>query len=98
MKSTEAGKTIFRVAKSLPADTRVPYAFEKRIMAALKEAPSDLWALWGQLLWRAAVPCIAITIISSAWLATHHSSQTATSDDYNLESTVLAFEPDFETW
>ncbi len=46
----------------------VPYAFEKRIMARLTAvAPFDAWTLWGRALWRAAVSCLAIMLLSSAW-------------------------------
>ena len=46
-----------------PSD-RVPYAFEKRIMARLAAAPvPDSLALWAQALWRAAVPCMAVVML-----------------------------------
>ncbi len=50
-----------------PAD-RVPYAFEKRIMARLQHLPElDHWAQWASGLWRAAASCVAIMLLLSAW-------------------------------
>ncbi len=54
-----------------PADDRVPYAFEKRIMAHIKEAPAaatNLWELWGHSLWRAVVPCLAVMVLVAVWM------------------------------
>jgi hypothetical protein len=46
-----------------PSDA-VPYAFEKRIMAHLAQVPPfDVWNLWGKALWKAAAPCVAITLL-----------------------------------
>ena len=28
----------------------------------------DDWALWGRALWRAAAPCVAITLLLGAWI------------------------------
>ncbi|SVC78256.1 uncharacterized protein METZ01_LOCUS331110, partial [marine metagenome] len=36
--------------REMPADNQVPYAFEKRIMAHIKETPepaANPWELWG---------------------------------------------------
>ena len=52
--------------RQLPTDDRVPFAFEKRIMAHIKEAPAaaaNLWELWGHSLWRAVVPCLGVMVI-----------------------------------
>ena len=57
--------------REMPADDRVPYAFEKRIMAHIKEAPAavaNLWELWGHSLWRALVPCLAVMILVAVWM------------------------------
>ena len=52
--------------REIPADDRVPYAFEKRIMAHIKETSkpaANLWELWGHSLWRAGMPCLAVMIL-----------------------------------
>ena len=57
--------------REMPADDRVPYAFEKRIMAHIREAPeaaANLWELWGHSLWRAVVPCLAVMLLVAVWM------------------------------
>ena len=57
--------------REFPPDDRVPYAFEKRIMAHIKEAPAaatNLWELWGHSLWRAVVPCLAVMVLVAVWM------------------------------
>ena len=57
--------------REMPADDRVPYAFEKRIMAHIKEAPAaaaNPWELWGHSLWRAVVPCLAAMVLVAVWM------------------------------
>ncbi|MDG2213919.1 MAG: hypothetical protein P8M70_08825 [Verrucomicrobiota bacterium] len=52
------------------ANDRVPYAFEKRVMAHIKETPKltlSIWGQWSQSLWRAVVPCFAILILAALW-------------------------------
>lgn len=51
-------------ARAVPPEARVPYAFEKRIMARLEGLkPEDSWALWGQALWRGAVFCLTLAVL-----------------------------------
>ncbi len=59
-------KLISAARKNAPSD-RVPYAFEKRIMANLASHKANVWALWGQPLWRAAISCVAITALCGVW-------------------------------
>jgi len=59
--------------REMPADNQVPYAFEKRIMAHIKETSkptANLWKLWGHSLWRAVVPCLAVMIFVAVWIKT----------------------------
>ncbi len=51
-------------ARSAAPSDRVPYAFEKRVMASLAGRVPDVWAAWGALLWRAVVPCFAVMILA----------------------------------
>jgi capsule polysaccharide export protein KpsE/RkpR len=67
MKLEQLRQKLLAAARASVADERVPYAFEKRILALLA-APSvpDLWALWSRALWRAAVPCVVVMLVFGA--------------------------------
>ena len=59
---------LIAAARHRAPDDQVPYAFEQRVMARLKGAvPTDDWTLWGRALWRAAIPCLAVMLLSGAW-------------------------------
>ncbi len=60
---------LIAAARAATPDDRVPYAFEKRIMARIASQPAalDVTALWARGLWRAALPCVAITILMGAF-------------------------------
>lgn len=89
-------KKLVAAARAHPPEDRVPYAFEKRILARLAAQPAaDLSALWARALWRAAVPCVAVTILLAALSFTFVSSDstaTASSDDLSqqFEQTLFA--------
>jgi hypothetical protein len=91
MNETELQKKLIRAARACPPDDRVPYAFEKRIMALIPTVTStDGAALWVRGLWQAAVSCAAIALLCGAW--SFFNPATNTSDDLsqNFESTLLA--------
>jgi flagellar motor component MotA len=47
-----------------PSD-QVPYAFEQRIMARIRQVAqesADFWSVWARTLWRAATPCLGLTV------------------------------------
>lgn len=72
MKNSCLYETLLRAARKLPEDTRVPYSFEKRIMASLStasplDALSDSLALWSRGLWRATLPCLALMLAIGMW-------------------------------
>lgn len=70
-----------------PSD-RVPYAFERRILEAIRRgAVVDPWLAWSRVLSRAAVLCVAITMISGLWVYFRSGS---TLDTPDLEHTVFA--------
>ena len=83
-------RKLIAVARAVPADERVPYAFEKRIMARLAEATHiDLVSAWSSALWRAAVCCVAVVLLSSAWsLWTAHQQSKA---DFSREFDTAVF-------
>jgi hypothetical protein len=85
-------KQFYRIARSLPSNDRVPYAFEKRIMAQFGSRPADLWTIWSgtsSILWRAAFSCLAITMLVGA-VVTFSDSSRAELFASDLERTVLA--------
>jgi hypothetical protein len=64
MDDFEPCRKLLAAARAVPPETRVPYAFEKRIMARLEGLkPQDSWALWGQALWRGAVFCLTLAVL-----------------------------------
>jgi peptidoglycan/LPS O-acetylase OafA/YrhL len=71
---------LIAAARTQPADDRVPYAFEQRILARLAAQPvMDVSALWARALWRAAVPCVVVTILLAALSFTTAAPETSTS-------------------
>ena len=95
-------KKLVAAARANPPEDRVPYAFEKRILARLAERPTvDASALWARALWRAAVPCVAVTILMASLSFTFVSSDATTStvanDDISeqFEQALLA---SADTW
>src|SRR4051812_50077247 len=58
---------LLAAARAMPPDDRVPYAFEKRVMARLASGGVDLLGAWSTALWRAAISCVAIMLLSGAW-------------------------------
>ena len=60
-------KLIAAARANAPADA-VPYAFERRIVARLKGSPElDALGDWAHGLSRAAVFCVAVMLVLSAW-------------------------------
>lgn len=67
MKLAKLQQKLLAAARTLRVDDRVPYAFEKGVMARIRDLrPADRWAGWSRLLWQAAVPCVALTVVLSA--------------------------------
>ena len=91
MNLNELRDKLIAVAKKNPPGDHVPYAFEKRIMSRLATAARpNPWALWGGPLWRAAVPCIAITVLCGLWsLAASRPAEPQESFSQAFEAAVL---------
>jgi hypothetical protein len=87
-----------RAARCFQDDERVPFAFEKRILARLKAgSAADLPSMLAQMMWRAAFSCLAISLITGAVI----SFASTTSGDLfatDLERTVLAPVDVEDTW
>jgi hypothetical protein len=78
------------LARSLKPDDRVPYAFEKRIMAHLRSGKiADVWSVWSGTMWRAAFSCLLICVLTGA-AVTFSEATTAELFASDLERTVLA--------
>jgi hypothetical protein len=83
---------LMAAAKKGPPADHVPYAFEKRIMSRLASvAPPNPWALWGGPLWRAAVSCVAITVLCGVWsMASNRQADSPESFSQAFEAAVFA--------
>ena len=67
MNLAELQSKLIAAARLNPPDERVPYAFEKRIMAQLAaRAGADHWVFWARGLWRAAASCVAVAVVFGA--------------------------------
>lgn len=78
-------------ARATRPDERVPYAFQKRIMARLADGVRvDLLSAWSHALGRAAVSCVAIMLLSGAWFLWSDHQQNKTDFSQDLETAVLA--------
>ena len=92
MNLTELQRKLLAAARrNLPSD-RVPFAFERRVMARLTVQPLlDVWALWARALWRAAAPCVAVMLVLGAWSLFTPAKPPPPSDlSQDLENTLLA--------
>ena len=67
MNIAELQQKLTATARLQQPDARVPYAFEKRIMALIAErAAASGRVLWARGLWRAAVSCVALAVVCGA--------------------------------
>jgi anti-sigma-K factor RskA len=68
MNLVELQRKLMGAARANPPGDAVPYAFEKRITARLKEMKVvDPLQVWGRGLWRAAVFCVAVAALLTAY-------------------------------
>ncbi len=67
MNTAELQQKLTAAARLEPLDERVPYAFEKRIMALIAErAAASGRLLWARGLLRAAMSCLALAAVCGA--------------------------------
>ena len=82
---------LIAVARNVKPSDRVPYAFEKRIMARIASgAHFDLLGAWSTALWRAAVSCVAIVVLSGAWSLLSSSPDSDGDFSHDFETAVFA--------
>ena len=87
---------IIRLARNARVDTRVPYAFENRVMAHLR-MPKDIWAVWLPTMKQAAFGGLALLALTSIFVGyVHERPSDLLAGD--LERTVLASVNIDETW
>lgn len=97
MNLAELERSLIAAARTNPPDERVPYAFEKRIMARIKESGrGDEWALWARALGRGALTCAGLMLLLVAWSFILNVETPATTDlSQEFDNTILAaVEPD----
>ena len=92
MNVAELEQKLIAAARAHPPSERVPYAFEKRILARLAaRAISDGWEVWARALWRAAAACAALMLVLAAWSFFALRDRTPVNDlSQDLEQTLLA--------
>ncbi len=92
MNIAELEKKLLAAARANAPDDRVPYAFEKRVMALLaSRTGADKWVLWTRRLWQAAAFCVAIMLLLGVWVVANSTASTNSTDlSQNFENTLLA--------
>ena len=95
MNTEKLRKKLLAAARANPPRDHVPLAFEKRVLASLAAKPAlDIAVLWARALWRAAVPCVAVTVLLGAFSFMPTSTTTNATNEEDLsqtfEQTLLA--------
>jgi hypothetical protein len=91
MKDRLTPEEFLSLARSLPVDERTPYAFERRIMARLRDLPgADALSDWTHALWRAMAPCLGIMLLAAVVSFAVMGSDPGSESDGDLEATVFA--------
>jgi hypothetical protein len=92
MNLAELQNKLTAAARRQPADERVPYAFEKRVLALIAARQvADRWAGWSGGLWRAAISCVALAVVLGAvsWFLPS-SAEDGLDLSQDFENTLLA--------
>jgi hypothetical protein len=92
MNLAELQKKLIAAARANVPGDHVPYAFEKRVTALLasRVAPQNL-DLWVRGLWRAAVSCVAVSLLCGVWAVFTPTITTSSTDlSQEFENTLLA--------
>ena len=95
MKIEELRAKLLAAARANPPGDHVPLAFERRVLAHLAvKPPVELAALWARALWRATVPCVAITVLLGvvSFIPTRNIMNSTNEEDLSqtFEQTLLA--------
>ena len=93
MNLVELQKKLIAAARTREPGDQVPYAFEKRVTALLasRVAPADM-SQWVIGLWRAAISCVAISLLLGALVFFGAASPAPAANDLSqtFEQTLLA--------
>ena len=83
---------LIAAARKSPPGEQIPYAFEKRIMTHLNGLPApNHWSMWYPALWRAAVCCVAVTVLCGVWaFASHPKTDEASNFSQDFDAAVFA--------
>ena len=91
MNVIELREKLIAAARASAPDDRVPYAFEKRIMALIGTgAAANSAVLWVRGLWQAAVSCAIIALLCGTWAFFNPAGNSSDDLSQNLETTLLA--------
>ena len=91
MNVNELQRKLIAAARATRPDDRVPYAFEKRIIALIPTiTPTEGLALWVRGLWQAAVSCAIIALLCGAWAFFNPAGNSGDDLSQNFETTLLA--------
>ncbi len=92
MNLAELQKKLTAAGRRQKPDDRVPYAFEKRIMALIAErAAVSGRVLWARGLWRAAVSCVVVALVcGTVALFTPDARDGGNDLSQDFENTLLA--------
>ena len=85
-------RKLIAAARAHPPADRVPYAFEKRVMALLRTHPSlDQGAWWARALWRGAAACLLLMLLLGVLSVVLPGGGPLTNDlSQDFEKTLLA--------
>jgi hypothetical protein len=92
MNLIELQKKLVAAARANVPDDRVPFAFEKRVIALISaRRATDRAAMWVRGLWQAAVSCAAVALLVGAWVFFSPVAKATGGDlSQNFENTLLA--------
>ena len=92
MNVDELQRELVAAARAHPPSAAVPFAFDRRMMARLKAlGVTDYWALWARGLWRAAAPCVGLSLVLTALSFLSGPGKSPLPDlSQEFENTVLA--------
>ena len=83
---------LIAAARAHPPADRVPYAFEKRVMALLAAGmATDRLAVWVRGLWQAAASCVVVMLLLGTWAFFSPTTSVNRNDlSQSFENTLLA--------
>jgi len=92
MNIAELHKKLIAAARLQTPDDRVPYAFEKRVMAHIAARKESLRSLnWTRTFMRAAMSCVGVAVLFGAWTLLMPAGAPAGDDlSQDLQNTLLA--------